>query len=243
MLSDFTEAVLELERAVILLGEMIEKDVVNVMMACIEGSDQIAEEVVKFDDEMDRLDESITWMTQEIFAHFNPKGGDLRFLLGVPRASSHLELIGDQCVIIGKALKSLRGDRISILDNMNLIPQFETVIGMTNTSINALIDRSAKRAWRAMSSLETAQKIREAHYRFLTGEKTEDYDRATLLSLFQIVNALYVMANNASDVAASVVYITHGVDVRYQRNRILDNMPKKKKKKKRPDPGHRSSTN
>jgi phosphate uptake regulator len=233
MFSDFTESVLDLERAVILLGEIVEKEVVNVMMACIEGSDDLCDQIIRFDDEIDRLEESITWMVQEIFSSFSPKGGDLRFLLAVPKVSAHLELIGDSCVDIAKSLKKIEGNRIQMLDTMNLLPQFETVISMMTGSVNSLIDRSAKRAWRSMGVLETAQTIREAHLVMLHQKPCKEWPMSSVLRIAQIVNSLYVMACNAADIAANVVYITHGVDVRYQRHRILEQLAQREKTRKK----------
>ncbi|GAB4155621.1 MAG: hypothetical protein Kow00107_05460 [Planctomycetota bacterium] len=233
MFSDFTDSVLDLERAVILLGEMVEKDVVNVMMACIEGSDELCEQIVRFDDEIDRLEESITWMVQEIFSHFSPRGGDLRFLLAVPKVSAHLELIGDSCVDIAKHLGKIEGNRIAMLDQLNFLPQFETVISMMTGSVNALIDRSAKRAWRAMAVLETARSIRDAHIAMLMQKPCKEWPVSSLIRISHIINGLFVMACNSADIAANVVYITHGVDVRYQRNRILEQLSNRERSKRK----------
>lgn len=230
MFTGFTDAILDLERAIILHGQMVEKDVVNVMMACIEGSNEIADEIIRFDDEIDKLDESITWMTQEIFANFHPQGGDLRFLLAVPRVSANLELMGDSCVEVANYLKQLDATRISVLDNLNLIPQFEAVIGMTNTAVGALIDRSAKRAWRAMAILEASKRAFNHNIKKLCTNPQNFGSHKNIVFLSLICNALHVMACNASDIAANVVYITHGIDVRYQRNKIFDQISVKKTK-------------
>ncbi len=228
MFAGFTDAVLDLERAIILLGQMVEKDVVNVMMACIEGSDELADEIIGFDDEIDRLDESITWMTQEIFSSFHPQAGDLRFLLAVPKVSANLELMGDSCVEVAKYLKQLDSRRIEVLDKLNLVPQFEAVIGMTNTAVGALIDRSAKRAWRAMAVLEASKRAFNYNLSKLCASPSIYGSQCNVVALSLICNSLHVMACNASDIAANVVYITHGVDVRYQRSKILDQITAKK---------------
>ena len=231
MFSAFTDSILNLERAVILLAEMVEKDVVNVMMACIEGSNELADEIIRFDDEIDRLDENITWIVQEIFTHFNPQGGELRFLLSIPRVSAHLELIGDSCVEIANYLKQMDSRRLHSLDSLNLVPQFESVSGMTSGAVNALIDRSARRAWRTMAMLETSQKAFSTNISRLTNLLGNPDINANAMYLSLICNALYVMACNASDIAANVVYITHGVDVRYRRSKILDEFAAQKASK------------
>jgi len=228
MFSAFTDSVLDLERAVILLGQMAEKDVVNVMMATIEGSDELADEIIHFDDEIDRLDEGITWMVQEIFSTFNPQSGDLRFLLAVPRVSSHLELIGDLCVEVARHMKEMEGNRTAVLDRLNLIPLFESVIGMTSGAVNALIDRSAKRAWRAMAILDASKRTFRANLDILSTLSDKDVTPYNRVRLTLICNALYVMACNAGDIAANVVYITHGVDVRYQRAKAMEELSGKK---------------
>ena len=66
---------------------------------------ELCDEVVAFDDEIDRRYHRIEKSVEELLAQQSPVATDLRLVLAILHDSIHLERIGDQCVTVAKLTK------------------------------------------------------------------------------------------------------------------------------------------
>ena len=69
------------------------------------GDDELADEVIGFDDEIDRRYLAIETGVQSLLARQTPVATDLRLVLAILHDSIHLERIGDQSVTVAKLTK------------------------------------------------------------------------------------------------------------------------------------------
>src|SRR4051812_9973512 len=83
-------------------GERVLAALRGAMRALRERDDELAEEVVGFDDEIDRLYLAIEESVQTLIALRGPVATDLRLLLAVIKVNLHLERMADYCVTIAK---------------------------------------------------------------------------------------------------------------------------------------------
>jgi phosphate transport system protein len=68
-----------------------------------------ADEVIAFDDEIDRCYFAIEQGAQSLLARQTPVASDLRLVLAVLRVNLHLERMGDYCVTVAKLTKLMEG--------------------------------------------------------------------------------------------------------------------------------------
>ncbi|HEY1370058.1 MAG TPA: phosphate signaling complex protein PhoU [Gaiellaceae bacterium] len=66
---------------------------------------ELADEVIAFDDEVDRLYLEIEHSSERLLALKTPVAGDLRLLLAIIHVNLHLERMADYCVTIAKLTK------------------------------------------------------------------------------------------------------------------------------------------
>ena len=124
--------------------------------ALARGDDELADEVIRFDDEVDRRYIAIEEGVQSLLARQTPVAADLRLVLAVLRVNLHLERMADYCVTVAKLTKLMGGLDVTgdaILSSIEDMGQ--RAEQMIRVALDAFADarrrrrRSARRARRA----------------------------------------------------------------------------------------------
>jgi phosphate transport system protein len=86
-------------------GERVLSTLRGAIRALQESDVELADEVIAFDDEIDRLYLDIENSSERLLALKTPVAGDLRLLLAIIHVNLHLERMADYCVTIAKLTK------------------------------------------------------------------------------------------------------------------------------------------
>jgi phosphate transport system protein len=105
----FTEELAGLEASVQEEGELVLRALRSSLNALARGDEELADDVIRFDDEVDRRYVAIEEGVQSLLARQTPVAADLRLVLAVLRVNLHLERMADYCVTVAKLTK-LMGD-------------------------------------------------------------------------------------------------------------------------------------
>src|SRR3989449_4855966 len=105
----FTEELAQLEASLQEEGDLVLRALRSALNALARGDEELADEVIRFDDEVDRRYIGIEEGVQSLLARQTPVAADLRFVLAVLRVNLHLERMADYCVTVAKLTK-LMGD-------------------------------------------------------------------------------------------------------------------------------------
>src|SRR5436190_19439831 len=109
MRASFQEELEQLEAAIQEEGALVLRVLRSALNALARGDDELADEVIGFDDEVDRRYVRIEEGVQSLLARQTPVASDLRLVLAVLRVNLHLERMADYCVTVAKLTK-LMGD-------------------------------------------------------------------------------------------------------------------------------------
>src|SRR5207342_1251638 len=101
----FTEELSQLEAALQEEGDLVLRALRSALNALARGDEELADEVIRFDDEVDSRYISIEEGVQSLLARQTPVAADLRFVLAVLRVNLHLERMADYCVTVAKLTK------------------------------------------------------------------------------------------------------------------------------------------
>ena len=101
----FTEELSQLEAALQEEGDLVLRALRSALNALARGDEELADEVIRFDDEVDRRYIAIEEGVQSLLARQTPVAADLRFVLAVLRVNLHLERMADYCVTVAKLTK------------------------------------------------------------------------------------------------------------------------------------------
>jgi phosphate transport system protein len=101
----FTEELSQLEASLQEEGDLVLRALRSALNALARGDDELADEVISFDDEVDRRYVAIEEGVQSLLARQTPVAADLRLVLAVLRVNLHLERMADYCVTVAKLTK------------------------------------------------------------------------------------------------------------------------------------------
>jgi phosphate transport system protein len=105
----FTEELAQLEALLHEEGELVLRALRSTMNAFERFDTELADEVIRFDDEIDRSYIGIETAIQSLLARQTPVAVDLRLVLAMLHMNVHLERMGDYCVTIAKLTKLMHG--------------------------------------------------------------------------------------------------------------------------------------
>ena len=105
----FTEELSQLEASLQEEGDLVLRALRSALNALARGDEELADEVIRFDDEVDSRYVAIEEGVHSLLARQTPVAADLRLVLAVLRVNLHLERMADYCVTVAKLTK-LMGD-------------------------------------------------------------------------------------------------------------------------------------
>ena len=108
MRTTFQEDLARLEADLQEEGQYVLRALKGAMGALRNRDIELADDVIAFDDEIDKLCTRIETGVQTLLARQTPVASDLRLVLAVLKINLHLERMGDYCVTIAKYVKLTR---------------------------------------------------------------------------------------------------------------------------------------
>ncbi len=147
MRASFHEELGALEAAIQGEGDLVLRALRSALNALARGDDELADEVIGFDDEIDRRYLAIETGVQSLLARQTPVAIDLRLVLAILRVNLHLERMADYCVTVAKLTKLMGGLDVSddrILNSLEDMGQ--RAEQMIRVALDAFADRDADKA-------------------------------------------------------------------------------------------------
>ncbi len=207
----FTEELSQLEASLQEEGDLVLRALRSSLNALARGDEELADEVISFDDEVDRRYIAIEEGVQSLLARQTPVAADLRLVLAVLRVNLHLERMADYCVTVAKLTKlmgglNVQGDAIgrSIEDMgqraeqmirvaMDAFASRDAEKAQTLVDLDELIDRANRNATEDVLSLGNSPEEREYGLRMLV-----------------ISRCVERIGDHAVDIGEQVVYLVTG---------------------------------
>jgi phosphate transport system protein len=143
----FQDELAQLEAAIQEEGDLVLRALRSALNALARGDDELADEVIAFDDEIDRRYLAIETGVQSLLARQTPVATDLRLVLAMLRVNLHLERMADYCVTVAKLTQLMGNLDVSddrILESLNDMGQ--RAEQMIRVALDAFADRDAEKA-------------------------------------------------------------------------------------------------
>src|SRR6476646_4680359 len=207
----FTEELSQLEASLQEESDLVLRALRSSLNALARGDEELADEVIRFDDEVDQRYVAIEEGVQSLLARQTPVAVDLRLVLAVLRINLHLERMTDYCVTVAKLTKLMGGLNVkdeaidrSIEDMGQRAKQMIRVAmdsfasrdadkAQTLVELDELIDRANRNATEDVLSLGDSPEEREYGLRMLV-----------------VSRCVERIGDHAVDIGEQVVYLVTG---------------------------------
>ena len=143
----FTEELAQLESSLQEEGDLVLRALRSSLNALARGDQELADEVISFDDQVDARYMQIEEGVQSLLARQTPVAADLRLVLAVLRVNLHLERMADYCVTVAKLTK-LMGN-LNVTDeaiSRSIEDMGQRAEQMIRVALDAFATRDAKKA-------------------------------------------------------------------------------------------------
>src|SRR5215471_18986892 len=208
----FSEELAQLEASLQEEGDLVLRALRSALNALARGDEELADEVILFDDEVDRRYVAIEEGVQSLLARQTPVAVDLRFVLAVLRVNLHLERMADYCVTVAKLTK-LMGN-LSYPGDQGIAQSIEDMGQRAEQMIRVAMDSFAARdAEKAQTLVELDELIDRANR-----NATEDVlslgdtaqEREYGLRMLVVSRCVERIGDHAVDIGEQVAYLVTG---------------------------------
>ncbi len=211
----FHEELDRLKMTLVQMAALGERAMDRALQAFLNRDVSLADEVVRNDREIDRLEVEVDRQSLRLLALEHPLAGDLRFIVGGLRIAVDLERVGDQAVNIAQRVGFLCSrpplPRNAVLEEMG-----EAAKHMLKEAILAFVNQNGEQA---MSIGQMDDKVDELNVRVL--KNLIEYMMCEVPAVERSVQTIIAarclerIADHATNIAESVTFIVKGLNIKH----------------------------
>jgi len=207
----FHQELEQLEESLQEEGALVLRMLRSALNALARGDDELADEVISFDDEIDRRYLQIEEGVQSLLARQTPVASDLRLVLAVLRVNLHLERMADYCVTVAKLTKLMGGLDVSddaILNSLEDMGQ--RAEQMIRVALDAFSDRDVDKARSLQELDELIDRANRRASEDVLSLGTSLEEREYGLRMLVISRCVERIGDHAVDIGEQVAYLVTG---------------------------------
>jgi len=207
----FTEELSQLEASLQEEGDLVLRALRSSLNALARGDEELADEVISFDDEVDRRYVAIEEGVQTLLARQTPVAADLRLVLAVLRVNLHLERMADYCVTVAKLTKLMGNLNVS---DSAIESSIEDMGQRAEQMIRVALDSFATRDPEKAETLVDLDELIDRANRNATedvlslGDSPEEREYG--LRMLVVSRCVERIGDHAVDIGEQVVYLVTG---------------------------------
>ncbi len=205
----------DIRNKVLTMGGLVERQIDLAVEAYTTGNMELAEQVIKQDDDVDALEVAIDQECTQILALRQPTAFDLRLLITVIKIIHEIERVGDKAERIAEMAMQLAGDE-SKFPHHELEHMAELVKGMLHDSLDAFARMTIDKVPEITALDDKVDREYDNILRQLITRMMEDPRNITrTLDVLWTVRALERIGDHACYICEHLVYMVNGEDVRH----------------------------
>ena len=208
-----------LREKLLLMGSLVEEMIGKGEAALRTRDTPLAQATMKLDRRINRLECEVDELAMRILATRQPVASDLRFITTALKIVTDLERIGDLCVNICERVSELN-EEPPLAPVADLTSLADEAIALVHDALDALVARDVDKA----TALLARDAAIDAHYTLifkgvleLMAREPASIYRATRVQ--SIAKYLERIADHATNIAETVVFLVKGTDIRHGRGK------------------------
>jgi len=213
----------EIRDGLLYLGAKTEKALGQAINALMERDEAMAREIVRGDDQIDRLDIELEEQCIRLLALRQPAARDLRFITTAIKITGHLERIGDMVANIAEKIIILN-EYPQLKPYIDLPRMGEISREMIRSGLDAMVTQDVELATRVRSEDAVMDSLNEQVFRELVTFMLADPANIKVsLYIMQISKNLERIADHAEGIADMVIYMVTGKIIRHEPAPVINN--------------------
>jgi phosphate transport system protein len=211
----FEQQLRTLKDKLLLMSSAAEKMIADSILALVERRPSLAEDVIRSDDSLDKLELEIDNLCYEILALEQPVARDLRFIATALKIVRDIERIGDIAVNIAeRAAELIQEPEMKRLIDLPIMA--EAAQRILKDSLDAFVNYDAELAEKVIRDDGFIDDCYEQIFRELLTYMMEDtkYISRALKVIF-IAKHLERVGDHSANIAEMVIFLVRGQDIRH----------------------------
>jgi phosphate transport system protein len=202
---------------VLLLGGETETALQRAMFALVERDTRTAQDVLKYDDEIDRLEVEIDRLCVDTIALRQPAARDLRFVISVAKITTILERIADHACNIARVALDLNDEpQLKLL--IDLPRMSELASNMLRAALDAFTSNDAAAARAVIERDDEIDKLYNTIFRDLLELMVSDSSTTTRAArLLFVAKHLERIGDYVTDICELTVYMAEAAFIKHSK--------------------------
>jgi phosphate transport system protein len=206
----------KLRKKILTLGAMVEGNIEKAVLSLTRNDVKLAKEGIESDHEVDNLEVEIEEDCLKILALYQPAAIDLRYVVGILKMNNDLERMGDLAVNIAERAAYLAGRRGTELF-LDFTKMSKKVIAMVKKALDSLIKMSSRMAQEVCAADDEVDALdREILLHIQDYIEQKPQEVKPLIHLLLVSRHLERIADQATNIAEDVIYMTEGTIIRHR---------------------------
>ena len=224
----FNKELEDIRNKVLTMGGLVEQQIDLAVQAFTTGDMEIAERVIRQDNEVDAQQMEIDLECTQILALRQPAAFDLRLLLTVIKIINELEIVGDLAERIAKMAIHVSDNEGKSVHFFELRHMSDLVRGMLHDALDTFARMNIDEITRITGLDESVDREYGSIIRQLITQMMEDPRNITrTLNVLWTVRALERIGDHACYICQHLIYMVKGEDVRHLTQQELELKVKK----------------
>lgn len=209
-LSSFDEALGDLDRHILSMGEAIVFQLEHVRRSIATGDAEAARAVIERDGAIDEDHDAVRRGSVAALTRFQPVAGDLRRIMGLQHAATDLERIGDHAKSMAKRL--IQGLRIDAKEPLlpAFLRLFDRAIRSVEEATDAILRRDATVARGVISGDHKLDDLYDDFFHMAVGRLRSGPRGEQIVHLLFAAKSLERIGDHATNIAEEVLFLTEG---------------------------------
>ena len=197
------------------MGAMVEDSINLSIRALLDRDTSMAEDVIRRDDEVDKMENLIDEKTLELIAKMQPTASDLRFVATIMKITPELERIADLAQDVCERVIELNREPM-VKSTVQLPRLAEDAQGMVRQALDAFVRGDAQLARDVIAHDDVVDQLTEDSFRALLTYMMENpRNLASAIRLTFIGKYFERMADGATNICEMVVYLVEGKMIKH----------------------------
>jgi phosphate transport system protein len=199
------------------MGGLIESQILAAIDGFYNGNLEALDQVIENDRRVNGFEVSIDTECSHIIARRQPAASDLRMIMGVSKAVTDLERVGDEAKKIAVVSKQIhKGGRLQVPRLGDIRRTGGIVVGMLRKALDAFARLDAVAAAEVIrDDAAIDEAFRGIMRQLITFMMEDPRTISTALEIVWVARALERMGDHSKNMAEQVIYIVKGTDVRH----------------------------